>query len=204
MKTNYNLLMKEIINNLDGIPKLLLHSCCGPCSTTVINILSNYFYVDVLYYNPNIEPKEEYLKRKNEQIKFINEFKGKYPVKLIDADYDNEDFMVDLHPLKDEKEGGARCSICIKKRMEYTATKAKELSYEYFATTLTVSPHKNSELINKIGKYLEEEYNIKYLYSDFKKEDGYLKSIKYSKDYDLYRQNYCGCRYSIYDGVDGD
>ena len=204
MKTNYNLVMKDIISNLEGVPKLLLHSCCGPCSTTVISILSNYFYVDVIYYNPNIEPEEEYIKRKNEQIKFINEFKGKYPVKFIDADYDNEEFMIDLHPLKDEKEGGARCSICISKRMEYTAKKAKELGYDYFATTLTVSPHKNSELINRVGKHLEEEYNIKYLYSDFKKEDGYLKSIKYSKEYDLYRQNYCGCRYSIYDGIDGD
>lgn len=204
MKTNYNLVMKDIINNLDGVPKLLLHSCCGPCSTTVINILSNYFYVDVIYYNPNIEPEEEYIKRKNEQIKFINEFNGKYPVSLIDADYDNERFMIDLHPLKQEKEGGARCSICIKKRMEFTAKKAKELGYDFFATTLTVSPHKNSELINKLGEYLEKQYNIKYLYSDFKKEDGYLKSIKYSKEYDLYRQNYCGCRYSKYDGVDGD
>ena len=112
--------------------------------------------------------------------------------------------MIDLHQLKEEKEGGARCSICIKKRMEYTCKKAKNLGYDYFATTLTVSPHKNSELINRIGEHLEKEYNIKYLYSDFKKEDGYLKSIKYSKEYDLYRQNYCGCRYSIYDGIDGD
>ena len=204
MKTNYNNLMKEIISSLDFTPKILLHSCCGPCSTTVINILSNYFYVDVLYYNPNIEPKEEYLKRKKEQIKFINEFNGKYPVKLIDCDYDNEEFMKDLHPLKDEKEGGARCCVCIKKRMEYTAKKAKELGYDFFSTTLTVSPHKNSEVINKIGASLEEKYDIKFLYSDFKKEDGYLKSIKYAKDFNLYRQNYCGCRYSIYDGINDD
>lgn len=204
MKTNYNLVMKDIIKSLDSTPRLLLHSCCGPCSTTVISILSNYFIVDVLYYNPNIEPEEEYLKRKHEQIKFINEFKGDNKVSLIDADYDNEEFMIDLHPLKDEKEGGARCAVCIKKRMEYSAKKAKELGYDYFCTTLTVSPHKNSELINKIGEHLEKEYDIKYLFSDFKKEDGYLKSIKYSKEYDLYRQNYCGCRYSIYDDIDGD
>ena len=204
MKNNYNNVMKDIIKSLDGTPKILLHSCCGPCSTTVINILSKYFYVDVLYYNPNIEPEAEYIKRKSEQIKFINEFKGNNPVGFIDSDYDNEMFMEDLHPLKDEKEGGARCSICISKRMEYTAKKAKELGYDFFATTLTVSPHKNSELINNIGKNLEEKYNIRYLYSDFKKEDGYLKSIRYSKEYDLYRQNYCGCRYSIYDEIDGD
>ena len=204
MKNNYNNVMKDIISSLDYTPKILLHSCCGPCSTTVINILSNYFIVDVLYYNPNIEPEEEYIKRKNEQIKFIKEFNGKNPVNLINADYDNEDFMNDLHPLKDEKEGGARCAVCIKKRMEYTAKKAKELGYDFFTTTLTVSPHKNSEMINKIGASLEEKYNIKFLYSDFKKEDGYLKSIKYAKEYDLYRQNYCGCRYSIYDEIDGD
>ena len=204
MKNNYNNVMKEIISKLDGTPKILLHSCCGPCSTTVINILSKYFIVDVLYYNPNIEPEEEYLKRKHEQIKFIKEFKGENPVNLIDADYDNEEFMNDLHPFKEEKEGGARCAICIKKRMEYTAIKAKELGYDFFTTTLTVSPHKNSEMINKIGESLEEKHNIKFLYSDFKKEDGYLKSIKYAKEYDLYRQNYCGCRYSIYDDIDGD
>ena len=204
MKENYNNKMKEIIASLDYTPKILLHSCCGPCSTTVINVLSKYFIVDVLYYNPNIEPEEEYLKRKHEQIKFINEFKGDNPVTFIDADYDNKDFMTDLHPLKDEKEGGARCAVCIKKRMEYTAKKAKELGYDFFTTTLTVSPHKNSEMINKIGASLEEKYSIKFLYSDFKKEDGYLKSIKYAKEYDLYRQNYCGCRYSIYDDIDGD
>lgn len=204
MKDNYNNKMKEIIASLDYTPKILLHSCCGPCSTTVINILSKNFIVDVLYYNPNIEPEEEYLKRKHEQIKFIKEFKGDNPVNLIDADYDNNEFMTDLHPLKDEKEGGARCAVCIKKRMEYTAKKAKELGYDFFTTTLTVSPHKNSEMINKIGASLEEIYNIRFLYSDFKKEDGYLKSIKYAKEYDLYRQNYCGCRYSIYDDIDGD
>lgn len=204
MKENYNNKMKEIISSLDYTPKILLHSCCGPCSTTVINILSKYFMVDVLYYNPNIEPEKEYIKRKQEQIKFINEFKSENEVNLIDADYNNEEFMKDLHPLKDEKEGGARCAVCIKKRMNYTAKLAKKLGYDFFSTTLTVSPHKNSELINKIGEALEKEYNIRFLYSDFKKEDGYLKSIKYSKEYNLYRQNYCGCRYSIYDDINGD
>ena len=204
MNESYNIKMKDIISTLDYTPKLLLHSCCGPCSTTVINILSNYFYVDVLYYNPNIEPLEEYEKRKKEQQRFIFDFHGKYPVKFIDADYDNEEFMKDLHPLKNEKEGGARCAVCIKKRMEYTCTKAKELGYDFFATTLTVSPHKNSQVINKIGESLETLYGVRFLYSDFKKEDGYLKSIKYSKEYNLYRQNYCGCRYSFHDEIDGD
>lgn len=201
MKENYNLKMKEIIASLVNPKKLLLHSCCGPCSTTVINILSNYFYVDVIYYNPNIEPYDEYIKRKNEQIRFINNFKGKYPVNFIDADYDNEEFMKSLHPLKDEKEGGARCSLCIYKRMEYTASFAKTNNYDYFTTTLSVSPHKNSEVINKAGEKLEALYNVKFLYSDFKKENGYLKSINFAKEYNLYRQNYCGCRYSIYNDI---
>ena len=196
--------MKDIIASLDYTPRLLLHSCCGPCSTTVINVLSKYFKVDVLYYNPNIEPKEEYIKRKNEQIRFINEFNGDNPVSLIDDEYNNEEFMKELYPLKDEPEGGARCAVCIKKRMEYTAKKAKDMGYDFFTTTLSVSPHKNSELINKIGAELKEKYQIKFLFSDFKKEDGYLKSINYSKEYNLYRQNYCGCRYSIYDDINGD
>lgn len=204
MNENYNIKMKEIISDLKFVPRLLLHSCCGPCSTTVINILSEYFLVDVLYYNPNIEPKEEYEKRKSEQIKFINNFEGKYPVRFIDADYNNDEFMEDLHPLKDEKEGGARCAVCIKKRMEYTCIKAKELDYDFFTTTLTVSPHKNSQVINKIGESLESLYDVKYLYSDFKKDDGYLKSIKYSNEYNLYRQNYCGCRYSFHEDTNGD
>ena len=204
MNENYNIKMKEIISDLKFVPRLLLHSCCGPCSTTVINILSEYFLVDVLYYNPNIEPKEEYEKRKSEQIKFINNFEGKYPVRFIDADYNNDEFMEDLHPLKDEIEGGARCAVCIKKRMEYTCIKAKELDYDFFTTTLTVSPHKNSQVINKIGESLESLYDVKYLYSDFKKDDGYLRSIKYSNEYNLYRQNYCGCRYSFHEDTNGD
>lgn len=198
---NYHLKMKEIIDKLDGPKRLLLHSCCGPCSTTVISILSEYFYVDVIYYNPNIEPRDEYIKRKNEQIKFINSFKGRYPVNFIDADYDNEEFMKSLHPLKDEKEGGKRCALCISKRMEFTAKVAESNKYDYFATTLTVSPHKNSLMINSFGECLEKTFDVNFLYSDFKKEDGYLKSIKLSKEYDLYRQDYCGCRYSIYNDI---
>ena len=200
---NYNIEMKKQISLITGTPNILLHSCCGPCSTTCINILSRYFNVFVIYYNPNIEPKDEYIKRKNEQIKFIEKFNlecesnGLNKVSFIDCDYDNDSFMEELHPMGDLKEGGARCFLCIKKRLEYTARYAKENNFDFFATTLTVSPHKNSEFINKTGINLSSKYNINFLCSDFKKEDGYLKSINYSKEFALYRQNYCGCRYSI-------
>ena len=196
MKTNYQLVLDEIIKNLDGPKTLLLHSCCAPCSSYVIEYLSNYFYITVLYYNPNIEPKEEYEKRKNEEIRFIKEFKTKYPVKMLDCDYDNETYHEVIKGLENEPEGGARCSKCFLLRMEKGAIKAKELNMDYFGTTLTVSPYKNSQILNNIGKSLEEKYHIKYLYSDFKKREGYKRSIELSKIYNLYRQHYCGCLYS--------
>ena len=195
MKTNYNLVMHEIIDSLNYKPSLLLHSCCGPCSTAVINKLIPYFNITVLYYNPNIEPYEEYLKRKNEQIRFINELKNP-DVKFLDCDYDNESFLNATCGLEKEPEGGKRCHVCFHLRLEKTAQIAKENNFEYFCTTLTVSPHKNSQVINSIAKTLEGKYQVKYLYSDFKKEDGYKKSIAYSKEYNLYRQDYCGCHFS--------
>ena len=196
MKTNYQLVLDEIIKNLDKPKKLLLHSCCAPCSSYVIEYLSNYFYITILYYNPNIEPKEEYEKRKNEEIRFIKEFKTKYPVDMLDCDYDNETYHEVIKGLENEPEGGARCSNCFVLRMEKTACKAKKLNYDFFGTTLTVSPYKNSQILNTIGKSLEGKYNIKYLYSDFKKREGYKRSIELSKEYNLYRQHYCGCLYS--------
>ena len=196
MKTNYQIKLDEILNSLDAPKKLLLHSCCAPCSSYVIEYLSNYFYITVLYYNPNIEPLEEYLKRKNEEIRFIKEFKTKYPVDMIDIDYENDLYHETIKGLEMEPEGGARCFKCFYLRMEKTALKAKEFNYDYFATTLTVSPYKNSEAINKIGSIIEDKYNIKYLYSDFKKREGYKRSIALSKEYNLYRQHYCGCLYS--------
>lgn len=196
MKTNYQLVLDEILNKLDGPKTLLLHSCCAPCSSYVIEYLSNYFYITVLYYNPNIEPQEEYIKRKNEEIRFINEFKTKYPVKMLDCDYDNEKYHEVIKGLENEPEGGARCSKCFVLRMEEAAKKALELKMDYFGTTLTVSPYKNSQILNNIGKSLEEKYGIKYLYSDFKKREGYKRSIELSKIYNLYRQHYCGCLYS--------
>ena len=191
---NYQNKMQEIIESLNFRPKLLLHSCCGPCSTTVLSLLASYFDITVLYYNPNIEPKEEYYKRKEEQIRFIKEFNNEH-IKFMDCDYNNQDFRNRVVGLEQEREGGARCAVCFKLRLEKTAEIAKALDFDYFGTTLTVSPHKNSEVINKIGALLETEYGVKYLYSDFKKKDGYKRSIELSKKYNLYRQDYCGCEF---------
>ena len=191
---NYQNKMQEIIESLNFRPKLLLHSCCGPCSTTVLSLLASYFDITVLYYNPNIEPKEEYYKRKEEQIRFIKEFNNEH-IKFMDCDYNNQDFRSRAVGLEQEREGGARCAVCFKLRLEKTAEIAKALDFDYFGTTLTVSPHKNSEVINKIGALLETEYGVKYLYSDFKKKDGYKRSIELSKKYNLYRQDYCGCEF---------
>lgn len=188
--------LDEIINNLDYIPNLLLHSCCAPCSSYCIEYLTNYFNITIYYYNPNISPKEEYEKRKQEEIKFINEFKAKNKLNIIDCDYNYDDFLNVISGLEKEPEGGSRCSKCYLLRMEETAKKGEKLKYDYFATTLTVSPYKNSKKINEIGYLLEEKYNIKYLPSDFKKKNGYKRSIELSKEYNLYRQNYCGCIFS--------
>ena len=193
MKTNYDLVFQDIIKNLDHKPKLLLHSCCGPCSSSVIDTLKDLFDITIFYYNPNIEPKEEYEKRKKEQIRLIDELGY---VKYLDCDYDNEEFLKASTGLEEEKEGGLRCSKCFNLRMEKTAKVAKDNSYEFFGTTLTVSPHKNSKIINEIGYELSQKYDIKFLFSDFKKHDGYLKSIRLSEKYNLYRQDYCGCHYS--------
>ncbi len=192
MKVNYQNKLMTIINSLQTRPHILLHSCCGPCSATVLTFLVTYFDITVFYYNPNIEPRAEYEKRKQEQIRFIQEFNNEH-ITFLDCDYANQDFRKQIVGLEQEKEGGARCAVCFKLRLEETARLAKKLNFDYFGTTLTVSPHKNSQIINEIGALLEGEYGVKYLYSDFKKKDGYKKSIELSKQYHLYRQDYCGC-----------
>jgi len=196
MKENYHKLCLEEISKFDSPKSILLHSCCAPCSSHVITFLTNYFDITILYYNPNISPKEEYLKRKEEQIKLIKELKVKNKLNIIDCDYDNEIYESSIKGLEHCPEKGNRCTICFKLRLNKTAQTAKNLNYDYFGTTLTVSPHKNSQLINEIGKNLEEIYEIKWLPSDFKKDEGYKKSIQLSKEYNLYRQDYCGCIYS--------
>ena len=193
MKENYAKLLKKIVDELGYKPTLLLHSCCAPCSSYVIEYLKDYFNITILYYNPNIYPMEEYEKRKLEQIKFIENFND---VKFMDCDYENNIYNELVQGLENEPERGKRCTVCFKLRLEKTARLAKDNNFEYFGTTLTVSPYKNSSLINDIGNELEEKYNIKWLYSDFKKDNGYKRSIELSKEYNLYRQNYCGCVHS--------
>lgn len=197
MKINYQKELDKLIekNKKEGIvPSLLLHSCCAPCSSYVIEYLSDYFNITVLYYNPNIGEEEEYIKRRNEQKRFIKELKTKYPVSFIDGDYNPDEFFTTVKGLENEPERGKRCSICFSLRLSYTAKIAEEKSFDYFATTLTLSPLKNAEVINNIGSGIK--CRSEYLPSDFKKKEGYKRSIILSKEYNLYRQNYCGCVFS--------
>lgn len=188
---NYQIELEKILNNLKGRKKLLLHSCCAPCSSYVITYLKDYFDITILYYNPNIEPFEEYEKRKNEQIKLCQIFN----IEVLDCDYDNDVFHETVLGLEDALEGGVRCFKCYELRLRKTASLAQ--GYDFFGTTLTVSPFKNSNKLNEIGLLLEKEYGINYLVSDFKKKEGYKKSILLSKEYNLYRQDFCGCIYSM-------
>ena len=192
---NYQLELEKIINNLECKKTLLLHSCCAPCSSYVITYLKDYFDITILYYNPNIEPIEEYNKIKEEQIRLCKLFN----IKVLDCDYDNDLFHETVLGLEKCKEGGSRCFKCYELRLRKTASLAS--NYDFFGTTLTVSPFKNSNKLNEIGLSLEKEYNVKYLVSDFKKKEGYKKSIILSKEYNLYRQDFCGCIYSKRDKI---
>ena len=194
-KSNYEL-CKEELSKITYPKELLLHSCCAPCSSHVITYLSKYFNITVLYYNPNIYPEEEYLKRKEEQIKLINNLKSPNKITYLDCEYENDLYESKIKGYETCQERGPRCTICYNLRLEKTAMLAEKYNFDYFCTTLTVSPYKNATLINELGFALAKKYNIKWLPSDFKKEDGYKKSIELSKKYNLYRQNYCGCIYS--------
>lgn len=198
-KINYQKELDKILLNISksgALPRLMLHSCCAPCSSYVIEYLNPYFDITVLYYNPNISPVEEYEKRKAEQIRFIKEFDSVNPVHICDCDYNGKKYEEAIKGLENEPEGGLRCVKCFYLRLEETAKTAKKLNFDYFCTTLSISPLKNAELLNKIGKNLSEKYDIKYLPSDFKKREGYKRSVELSKKYNLYRQNFCGCVYS--------
>ncbi len=188
-------LLKEL-NQEGKIPKLLLHTCCAPCSTTVIERLLSFFHITVFYYNPNIEPESEYKKRKEEQKRLLKEISSKNPITFLDCDYNNLEFENIAKGYENCLEGGERCHRCYLLRLEKTAEMAKQLGFDYFGTSLTVSPYKNAFIINQIGKELQEKYSVNYLISDFKKKDGYKRSIDLSKKYNLYRQNFCGCQYS--------
>ncbi len=191
---NYEIEMNKQLQKIPLGTKLLLHACCAPCSSAVLERLGNIFEITIYYYNPNITDKEEYQKRINEIQKFIEKFPTKYKISLIEGCYEPEKFFSIAKGLEEEKERGKRCYLCYKLRLEETAKLAEYLHFPYFATTLTLSPYKNSNWLNEIGQNLK--YNTTYLYSDFKKNNGYKKSIELSKEYNLYRQNYCGCIYS--------
>ena len=194
---NYDNLMEEQISKLDKVPRLLLHACCAPCSSACIERLSDNFKIDIYYYNPNIDNIEEYNKRLNEIIRFTKEFKTKYPIDVIDGGYDSESFFKMSKGLEEEPERGKRCYECYKLRLKKTSEYASNNNYDFFATTLTLSPYKNSNWINEIGEKLNQEVKSTYLYSDFKKKNGYKRSIELSHEYNLYRQDYCGCIYSV-------
>ncbi len=178
------------------VPSLLLHSCCAPCSSYVIEYLSRYFNIVVFYYNPNISVDKEYKKRVEEQKRFINEFPALHKVRFIEGDYEPDLFFDKVKGYEDCAEGGERCFICYRMRLEKTARLAKQMNMDYFTTTLTISPLKNSFKLNEIGLELEKEYGVCYLLSDFKKREGYKRSIQLSGLYHLYRQDYCGCVFS--------
>ncbi len=199
-KINYQKKMEAQIAALDGVPTLLLHSCCGPCSSAVLETLSRHFEVTILYYNPNIYPEAEYEKRLAEQKKLLEKMPFAHPVHLMECAYDAERFEQAAKGLEDAPEGGARCTACFRLRLEKTAALAKENGFSFFTTTLSVSPHKNAPLLNKIGEEFAKQYGVAYLYADFKKKDGYKRSIALSREYDLYRQDYCGCRFSVRKG----
>lgn len=195
-RNDYGKRMEEMIRDLDGTPTLLLHSCCAPCSTAVISALSAYFRITVFYYNPNIDERTEYEKRANEQRRLVGMMPTPNPVLFIEGEYKPEDFLSGATSLADEEEGGERCSFCYALRLGETARTAKEKRFGYFTTTLSVSPMKDAERINAIGKEMGDKYGVQWLWSDFKKKDGYKKSIELVKEYNLYRQNYCGCSFS--------
>lgn len=192
-KVNYDLEFSKLTNSLIGKPTLLLHSCCAPCSSAVLKRVCQFFCVTVLYYNPNIYPQQEYNKRKAEQIKLCSAL----GVNFLDCDYCPNDFFDHIVGLEQEAEGGKRCNKCFYIRLSKTAQIAKQNGFNYFGTTLTVSPHKNADVINQIGQQLELQHQLKFLPADFKKKNGFLESIKLSKEYNLYRQNYCGCKFSM-------
>ena len=196
IRVNYNLECEKILNSLDLNNKktLLLHSCCAPCSSAVLERISKYFKITILFYNPNITDYSEYLKRKDELKRLIKEVG--YDIEVMDCDYDKEKFISMALGLEDKKEGDIRCYKCYKLRLEKTALVAKENNFDYFTTTLSISPYKNSKWLNEIGKELSDKYKVNYLYADFKKKNGYKRSIELSNIYHLYRQDYCGCIYS--------
>lgn len=188
MKKDYNLIMQQEISSFGGFPRLLLHCCCAPCSSAVIEKLKQFFNITFYYYNPNIYPQEEYLLRQKEFLKL--------GVEVVADNYNHNEFLQLSKGLENEPEGGIRCKACIAKRMEKSFEYAKANNYDVVTTTLTISPHKDCEFINELGEKLQEKFGIKYLHADFKKKNGYLRSIQICKELGIYRQDYCGCEFT--------
>lgn len=199
MKQNYQKMLESTIARHEKrgeVPTLFLHSCCAPCSSYCLEYLSEYFRITVFYYNPNIYPEEEYHKRVEEQKRFIEKLPVKHPISFVEGCYDKERFYEMAKGLEGEKEGGERCFRCYELRLRETAERACRSGMDYFTTTLSISPLKNAEKLNEIGERLAKEYGIKYLNSDFKKKNGYKRSVELSEEYGMYRQYYCGCVFS--------
>ncbi len=204
-RINYQRKLDELIeeNTRRGVtPTLLLHSCCAPCSSYVLKYLSSYFRITLLYFNPNISPEEEYIKRINEQRRLIAELPVRNPVSFVEGRYEPSEFYEAVKGLEREPEGGARCAVCYGLRLREAARRAAEGGFDYFATTLSISPLKDAAKINEIGERVGAEFGVRHLPSDFKKKDGYKQSVELSREYGLYRQNFCGCIYSKGDKKD--
>ena len=186
----------EVLQRQGRVPRLLLHSCCAPCSSYVLEYLSRYFEITVFYYNPNIYPPEEFGKRVEEQKRLIAQLPAEHPISFLDGPYEPERFYEMARGLEQIPEGGERCFKCYRLRLSETAEMARAGKYDYFTTTLSISPLKNAEKLNEIGGQLAKDYGVDYLYSDFKKRNGYKRSTELSREYGLYRQDYCGCEFS--------
>ncbi len=199
MGQNYQKKLDDVLSGIEregAVPKLLLHSCCAPCSSYCLEYLSRYFDITLFFYNPNIYPEEEYRKRAREQQDFISRFPAARPVSFLEGAYETERFYALTEGLWDEREGGRRCALCYELRLKEAAVHAVQLGMDYFTTTLSISPLKNADLLNGTGDRLAKEYGVRYLNSDFKKRDGYKRSVALSEEYGLYRQYYCGCEFS--------
>lgn len=196
---NYAKELEQLIQKLQQegkVPRLLLHACCAPCSSAVLEYLSQYFAITLLYYNPNIAPLEEYQKREAELRRLVSQMKFTHPVALLPCQYDGQAFVQAARGLEGEPEGGKRCEACFRLRLHYAAQEAARLHFDYYTTTLSISPMKNAPLLNQLGEEIGREFGVAHLPSDFKKKDGYKRSVQLSKEYDLYRQDYCGCAFS--------
>lgn len=199
MKENYQKKLEEIIafnQKNDIIPSLLLHSCCAPCSSYCIEYLSQYFDITLYFYNPNISCKDEFEKRARELTRLVNSMPLSRKINTVIEHYNPQEFYTISKGLEQEPERGERCTKCFNLRLNKSADYAAKNNFDYFSTTLSISPHKDAQLLNEIGKEISSIYNIEYLFSDFKKRNGYKRSIELSNEYNLYRQNYCGCIFS--------